>query len=257
MACWINAKTMGQGAVVEEIEEPDVFAFARENHEYRINGVIVHSVTQALRRAGLVRFWSSEEVLRKAMQRGRDVHMICADIDNNGPDYWSTGELSGYALAWQKFVKEFDFKPDFVEQRLYHTTHLYAGALDAAGFIYANSRSRRRFMVIERKTGSYSAWHKEQTAAYWLALPNLGIKNTNADRMAVYLRPNGAYTAKAFDSPTDVSSYLCALNVARTRTERKLAYDDESFDCIVAGGSATGFGIDIALSEGDDGAGLY
>src|SRR4026207_565083 len=34
------------------------------------------------------------------LSRGKDVHMICEDIDKGMPDYWTGGELAGYADAW-------------------------------------------------------------------------------------------------------------------------------------------------------------
>jgi hypothetical protein len=88
-------------------------------------------------------------------------------------------------------------------------------------------------VLIDRKTGSYSASVREQTAGYLLALPSVDRKPATTERMAVYLRPNGKYTPKLLDDPSDIPSFLSALYVARVRTERKLYFADEYFDRII------------------------
>jgi len=217
---------MPAAAILPEEESPDILSFQRENHQYRIGETIVPSVTKVLRMAGFVRFRCKREVLEKASRRGKLAHMITADIDHGVEEYWrSDEEQRGYAEAWKEFKRVADFEPDQIERQVSSKLYRFAGTFDRTGWLNSRS-SRRRYALLEIKTGVYSEWHGEQLGGYSLCLD----KNLKAGRVAVYLQPDGKFHIEHFESPLVVSNFVAALCVGRIRAERKLYQDDEDFN---------------------------
>ena len=96
------------------------------------------------------------------LSRGKDVHMICEDIDKGMPDYWTGGELAGYADAWKRFKEETGFVCELIEYPAYHEVRRYKGTLDRTGR-FANSKAR---ILLDIKSGIVADWVRLQTAAY-------------------------------------------------------------------------------------------
>jgi hypothetical protein len=218
-------------------ETPDILCFEREAHEYSISGKRVQSVTQILRNAGLVRFFCSRAVLDEARRRGKIVHDICADADKGNLHYAVEDRFNGYLRAWVKFTEEWQFKPDLVEERVSSPVHRFAGTFDVAGWIFADVAIMRRYVIIDRKTGGYSAWHREQLAGYQICIRE---RQQPALRLGVYLRPNGEYRAKNFsnlplDDLRDQQNFIAAMTVAQLREARGLVHNDIGFDEIFTG----------------------
>src|SRR2546421_757674 len=80
------------------------------------------SVTTILRRSGMVRFHQSRQHIAQLAQEGRDVHQACADIAwKNVGDYWSAlAAVAPYARGFQKFMTDFDFQVEMIEERFVH-----------------------------------------------------------------------------------------------------------------------------------------
>src|SRR6185295_16150549 len=83
-------------------------------------------VTQILQATGIADF-SKIPNSEFYLQRGTDVHMVCADITQAIPDNWTGGELEKYAVAWEKFLEDTRFKPQMVEQSVFHEQRRYRG----------------------------------------------------------------------------------------------------------------------------------
>lgn len=222
--------------MTNEAEEiPDLYEFDRERHLFKIRGRSVPSVTQALRNAGLVRFHCSRPVLEAARTRGRDVHMMVADIDRH-PDksYFQDSELAGFGRAWFAFKREFGFVHDASEQTVFNTIHQYGGIFDKRGWVFAGT-TRQREVVLEIKSGGYAPWHAEQLAGYVLAVNDRIAASNAIERWAVYLRPDGRFTVKVFADLRDYSHFLAALAISRLREQRGLIQPDVAFDEIFTG----------------------
>lgn len=107
-----------------------VLTFDEPTHEYRLDGLVIPSVTQVLSvfdsYAGV-----PANILAEASERGTAVHKATELHDIGTLDY---GELSDslipYLMAWQKFLE--DKKPELItiEGRTYHPTMGYAGTFD-------------------------------------------------------------------------------------------------------------------------------
>lgn len=82
--------------------------FEEDTHTYRLDGMVVPSVTQILKELGFVDFSGIDpEVLRKKAELGTYVHKCCEllfqqdlDIENVDP------EALGYVRAFEKFLIE-------------------------------------------------------------------------------------------------------------------------------------------------------
>ena len=152
-------------------------------HEYSDGGVIIRSVTQILKAAGLIDDrWFSEE----ARDRGSAVHTLCeryahgVRFDNAGRPLASLQ----YVNAFVAFVSEFGVYAIDTETIIEGNIdgHRYAGKYD----LLAEIQGKR--VLIDIKTGAKAKWHPVQLAAYAMqAKPH--------SAMDLYLKANGKYTA--------------------------------------------------------------
>lgn len=152
-------------------------------HEYRDGDTIIESVTQILKRAGLIDDrWFSEE----ARDRGSAVHTLCERyahgirFDNTGRPLASLQ----YVNAFAQFIEDFGAYAIDTETLIYGEIngHRYAGKYD----LLAEIKSKR--VLIDIKTGAKAKWHPVQLAAYAMqAKPH--------SAMDLYLKANGTYQA--------------------------------------------------------------
>lgn len=152
-------------------------------HEYSDGGVIIRSVTQILKGAGLIDDrWFSEE----ARDRGSAVHTLCeryahgVRFDNAGRPLASLQ----YVNAFAAFVSEFGAYAINTETMIEGNIdgHRYAGKYD----LVAEIQGKR--VLIDIKTGAKAKWHPVQLAAYAMqAKPH--------SAMDLYLKANGKYQA--------------------------------------------------------------
>lgn len=118
---------------VRPMPVPDLypgFEFNEELHEYRLNGVILPSVTTILKVLGDYAGVPAD-VLAAAAERGRAVHKITELHDLGMLDYSELGDdLYPYLDAYASFLAV--KKPEIVsvEKRTYHPLLKYAGTLD-------------------------------------------------------------------------------------------------------------------------------
>lgn len=152
-------------------------------HEYSDGDVIIPSVTQVLKRAGLIDDrWFSEE----ARDRGSAVHTLCeryahgVRFDNTGRPLASLQ----YVNAFAAFVSEFGAYAINTETMIEGNIdgYRYAGKYD----ILAEIQGKR--VLIDIKTGEKAKWHPVQLAAYAMQI------NPHS-AMDLYLKPNGKYIA--------------------------------------------------------------
>ena len=160
-------------------------------HEYRDGDAIIPSVTQVLKRAGLINdHWYSEE----ARERGSAVHTLCeryahgARLDDAGRTLASLEYINAFA-AWMKRTRAYAIETEqFVDHAL--NGRRYAGRFD----LMAEIDGFR--VLIDLKTGAKDLWHPVQMAAY--ALP------TNPERvMILYLKADGRYV-QSYLTPSEI-----------------------------------------------------
>lgn len=181
--------------------------FDADTHTYRLDGVVIPSVTQILKEVGVVDFSGIDpHVLEKAADRGTYVHKCCEllflndlDIDAIDP------ESVGYVDAFLKFMKEQCGPDGFrileMEKIVFHRLLRYAGTLDILA-----ERGKERW-IIDIKTGSSQISYALQTAAY---------ENCFSEphkRACLYLCPDGEYHLHPYTDCNDVRVFQSCVSL--------------------------------------------
>lgn len=179
--------------------------FDAATHTYYFNGQIVPGVTTVLQ--PLSNFDAvPPHVLQAASDFGTAVHLACELDDLGELDEASLGDpLVPYLKAWRKFSAEHNVVWEKIEHQVYHGTMRFAGTLDRFGLV----NGKRTVVDIKSSVQLYPSVGP-QLAAYANALTE-----PFADRMAVQLKADGTYVAKAYTEPSDWPVF-CSLLTLRT-----------------------------------------
>lgn len=187
------------------------FTFDEARHLYMdAEGVVVPSVTQALKANGLINFDHVQpSVLEHKRQLGVLVHRAAELYDHNEDpdDYDIPDEVREYLAGYIQFRIDCGFDPTLIEARQLGELHgmVYGMQPDRAGLINDEAH------VIELKCGAaaHPAWGV-QLAAYTTGLYGRGTK---VKRAAVQLGkqfPRG-YKLHPYDEPNDYQIWACSL----------------------------------------------
>ena len=181
-----------------------MLTFNEELHEYRLDGVVIPSVTTIISAVGLYEFdYVSSETLEVAAERGTIIHR-CIEWHEQGPLDESSidPELVGYFESYIK-MKEAGLlpeKPDEIEKRVCSKRFRYAGTLDQK---YAGN------WINDIKTGMPGPEHGLQLSAYWLAEHEDML--TKPERLTgCYLHRDGSI-GELIDYPYDPQTWLAVL----------------------------------------------
>lgn len=179
--------------------------FKDETHQYFEDGIEKPSVTKILNELGITDFSGvPPEVLRKAQNFGTAVHAVTEYHDKKSLDFKSVDTpLIPYLEAWQKFVKDYDFRIITIEQKFYCKKYDYCGTIDRVGTI----QNRKTIIDLKSSTSMVPATAL-QTAGY-----AIGINEPNITRWAVQLKADATYSVKPYTNPTDTAMFLSCLNV--------------------------------------------
>jgi RecB family exonuclease len=150
-------------------------------HEYRDGEIIIRSVTQILKDAGIIdNKWYSEE----ARDRGSAVHDLCERyaqgkrVDNLGRPLAALEYVNAFA-NWIHLCHVYAIETEKIITGEING-HRYAGRFDLKADINGKT------VMVDIKTGKKAKWHKIQLAAYTLS------ENTQK-AMELYLHPDGAF----------------------------------------------------------------
>jgi hypothetical protein len=176
------------------------FHFDRSTHTYTDGlGVQLPSVTQLLRRAGLV---DDTWYTQASRDRGRLVHQLTADLDLGVRELEEIERpWHGYVAAYQKACRALQ-QPSWneIEVPRFHRELRFCGTPDRHGFIFGAAS------VLEIKSGADEPAHVFQTALQCLLvaedyhLPPEALK-----RYTLYLQANGRFTVDEHVNATDFS----------------------------------------------------
>ena len=175
-------------------------------HTYRLDGVVIPSVTQILEATGISDYSMIPNATRNmALKRGSLVHEAI-QFDIEGDLDWETLDpvLVPYVEAARHFRADYGLGGGFVEFRGYNPKWRFAGTLDY----------RPGDLLVDWKCGGAAPWVRTQTAAYASFFP----EPRKYRRIAVGLFPDGHYDAtqeqRCADWAQDFNDFLC---LARTR----------------------------------------
>jgi hypothetical protein len=188
-----------------------VIDFDAETHTYRVAGVIVPSVTQALR--PIDNFDRvPPDVLEAARRFGTHVHTATDLYDRDMLDEAELDPaLVPYLNGWKRFLEETRCTVISSEQQVYHAELAYAGTLDRRIFW------KRSAWLLDLKSGAVPRSAGPQTAAYREALPK---DERPRHRAVLQLLPNN-YRFIEQTNPADWSIFLSCLNITRFLSRSK------------------------------------
>ena len=201
--------------------------FDEAEHVYRLDGVVVPSVTQILRGAGMYDHLDMipPDRLETARLRGVAVHRAI-ELYTTGRLDWSTvsDEVAGYVDGYSAWVASRAWRPRLVEHRFVHPTYRYAGTLDQDGVSSVGIRDEEA--VVDFKTmlafGPASATAARlQLAAYCHHAP----KPFKRKRIVLQLLGGGMYREHIYPSTTlarDFQVFLSALTVANYKAQERV-----------------------------------
>ena len=194
----------GRGSVTE----PRI-TFDKDGHVYTADGETFPSVTKILGDVGIIdtRFYKHQHTLR-----GNIVHECTALIDNGlaDADSFLDGGFGGYILAYERFKRECNFKPESIEKYVACMEHRYAGTIDRVGTL------GYRPVILDLKTGKKEKWHEIQLAAYRYA-----YGSTTHGIMGLYLGEDGKYKLTEYDYEKGLGVFLNALSLYRWKSGGK------------------------------------
>lgn len=195
--------------------------FDQPTHTYRIDGVVIPSVTTVLK--PLYNFDGiPREVLNAKAALGTAIHRACELLDNDDLDEESDAgraalePMAGYLAGYKRFLSDKKAKVIANEQRLCHPVHRYAGTIDRC---YAFEG--HLWDVDLKSTVSMSPIVGLQTAAYTEMFRANG-RTTPARRGALQLFPDGFYKLWEFNDPADFPTFLSLLTVQRFKERHSL-----------------------------------
>lgn len=195
--------------------------FNAQLHEYRLDGVVIPSVTQILKAEGINNFGMvSEDVLNTNALFGKAVHKCV--------EYWFRGTLDEttvdpalipYLSGWDNFVEDFGFVVMESEVQGFHPIYRYAYTADLLGEI-----TKGKFLgeaVGDLKTGMVKPADKIQIAAYKMAVGKQ-YKNTFLLYLNPEFKPRGYKVIFADNNKMEQGLFLSALSLYNYRRNEGL-----------------------------------
>ena len=182
--------------------------FDETAHLYMLAGKFVPGVTLVLERTGLIDYSFLGARRSYYLERGRKVHAAThADDEGNLDENGETPEIMGYVNGWRKFRRDYEFRPNRIEQRVCHRLHGYAGTLDRTGPVRDGSE-----IILDIKSGIAPHAVRYQLAAYAACLPHPRTRR----RRCVELHADGTYRVIPFETASyqqDFDTFRFALQL--------------------------------------------
>jgi hypothetical protein len=197
------------------------FVFEEDGHLYRLpSGEVRPSITQMMSRVGIYDYSHvPPEILENARRRGSNVHKWCAEFDIHGwvDETWIAEDEMGYFEAWLKFRRETKIVIRKVETPMLRPIAgvLVGGTPDVIGFIGAT------LFTVERKAcrAKHPGWAIQTALQEMLETGKTRVGHMG--RMSVQLKPDGNYSAKTYEDPTDGDVALAI--VQKSASEESIA----------------------------------
>ena len=190
--------------------------YEEATHEYKEGGVVLRSVTQIIKDAGLIDLnWIDKDLLAEKADLGNKVHKTTELYDMGS---LNTEELHpalrSYLDGWIKFRSDYNFVPQDIELQLFHKTYRYAGRIDRTGLLL------KELTLLDIKSGIAQKSNALQTAAY-AELYNQDKKKSEQikRRMIVYLSPDGYKIEEHLDA-NDKNVFLAALTISNFKRRK-------------------------------------
>lgn len=161
--------------------------FEEISHTYRLNGLIIPSVTTLMKPLSEAYYGGIDaKVLGQAADRGSAVHSAI-DLYSRYGIIDIDPELEGYFEAFRSWEKDYEVKPYATETRTYNKSLMYAGTVDMSC-----SEKGVDTLTDFKTTASFSSMLcGVQLEAYDRAQESHGVRYQN--RVIIQLRKDGTY----------------------------------------------------------------
>lgn len=195
--------------------------FKEENHEYSLQGIVIPSVTQVLKAAGLTNFDHVDPaLLERNAAFGNAVHAAIQFKCKGTLDEDTVDEaIKSYLEAWDNFVEDFQFVAKQNEVRGFHPVYRYAYTIDLLGEI--NNGGKYAGMAVgDIKTGKPKSVDLIQLGGYKLAVEkqrNIFILYLNPS-----FKPRGYKVLFTTNNKKEQGIFLSCLNIFNFRKEHGL-----------------------------------
>ena len=200
--------------------------FDPHRHVYTtLAGEVLPSNTEILEGMGFVNYsFVAPDKLAAAAEIGSDVASATALLDRGRPWKAQFSHVAGWVAGWQKFKKDFKFKPELIEEPLFDPYYMVATTPDRHGeSIHGNITAQIKTSVgVSDWVGLQLAFEERCIA---IAKGDPPIVTSSDRRFAIELRPNGTYKPTRFPSEFDIRVFLAAATVFlwRRKHERTAA----------------------------------
>jgi hypothetical protein len=198
---------------------PGELQLEERTHTYRVDGVVLPSVTQVLEDVGIIDYsFLNPDDRAHYLQRGSAVH-LATQLDDEGDLDEATVEpaIAPYLEAWRAFRLKSGFTPSRIEHRDYSQEYAYAGTLDRAGTFASKPAT---IYILDIKTGTAPWWVRVQLAAYAAFFEG----PRKFPRFAVELHDDGTFrVSEEFpgrDWQKDFAVFTAALEVYRAKRRK-------------------------------------
>jgi hypothetical protein len=188
--------------------------FDKENHIYRIGGVVYPSVTDIIGYFDLDGLNKvPADVLEVAAEFGKYVHEATELYDKGILDRnMLDPKLKPYVEAWAKFLSEHSVRIKETEFSMYHPALNLPCTIDRAATM--TIQGKRRFAIIDIKSSvSLPKCTRLQLAAYQMIRNVVDPDYKATHRVAVHLKPNGDYKGEVYKDKMDLHNFLHAYSL--------------------------------------------
>ena len=192
--------------------------FDELQHEYRLDGVVIPSVTSILRSVNLINFdHIPVHILTDAQARGRRVH-AAAHFLAEGDLFWPDvlDEDQGYVESAAQYLESLGTRERTCEVRVWHEQYKYAGTFDV---LVWPSTPGGIWTLGDFKTGNPAdACSHLQLAGYEAALRSMFDsyfpRTAPLERVSIGLKKDGGFPAlERYTDAQDFPKFLAALTI--------------------------------------------
>lgn len=200
-----------------------MLTFRESDHTYWHGDILVPGVTTILKPLtdldGI-----PPHILRRAADRGTAVHYGCELYDEDNLDWDSLdAELVPYIEAWAEFRAITGFKPERIEEMVFHPGLFYAGKLDRTGVI----EGERAVVDIKTSKTMYPTVGM-QLAAYAEALhAEHPEEPKHTARYGVQLKEDGKWQLHPYKDKADWPTFVALKTLVgwADRNKQRINYE--------------------------------
>lgn len=193
----------------------NVFVFDSDSHEYRVNGNVLTSVTQAMEKVGLRKHLPDSDFIRARAEFGTLVHKEIEEFE-----LFNKKPLTAEARFWARYGHPL---ADEWHVEVMFFTLWYAGTCDAIGIVKDKDGNVVKYILVDHKTGVVEietvSW---QMSLYYNGLVNAGLIDGSIPvELLCYdaKGDDGCFIEVPLKSKDEIDRFIQALNEGKEYEE--------------------------------------